>query len=195
MADDQKHSKPRITAETGATTPPYARKSKTTSKRPIPEPHNGNTPKKARYASPADSVTNPQYELSEHQTRGSKGEELRNDLEEDSSDDDQTSIDVEYISNGSSKVEPKQISRQIPNPAQNEIAKIIQQRAIRRLAPASTYPNHLELDRPPIISVFQRYLIQHELADTQQAITFFFNLYDIDVQSGIEKSKGGFDAT
>lgn len=180
MDDQQKHKKPRIGAETRDTSLPYARESNATSKRSSPRAHNGNNATRVRFASLAGSIMVPEEKTSEHQIRYLKDEELGNNFEEDCSDDDQTSIhDAHFFNRG----RPKQISRQTPSPAQNEIAKLIQQRAIRRLVPTSTCPNHPELDRPPITSVLQRYLIQHEPVGTQQAMTYFFSLYGIDIQT------------
>lgn len=138
MADDKKKSKPRIIEETGTTLPPHTCKSKTSSKRSSPQAHNGNDRKRVRFASPADSAAEPQIAASKHQEFVVYDEEPGNHLVEDHSDDDQTFSDDEHNFIGRDEVELNQVSRQTPNSAQDEIARVIQQRAHRRLAPMST---------------------------------------------------------
>ncbi|RDI83634.1 hypothetical protein Vi05172_g6144 [Venturia inaequalis] len=138
MADDKKKSRPRTTEGTETTLPPHTCKSKTSFKRSGPEAHNGNHPKRVRFASPAGSAAEPQVAASKHQEFVIYDEELGNNLMEDHSDEDQTSIDDEDNFLGSDEVEINQVSRQTPNSAQDEIARVIQQRAHRRLDPMST---------------------------------------------------------
>lgn len=181
MANDQQHPESSNGKESRVTTPPSARDSKTSSKRPFPEAYNGNNPKRIRFASSVVSDVDLQEENSEQQLGYSKDEGLglSRDLEEDFSDDD------EYSSNRNYEVKPNQITRQTPNLAQNEIAKIIQKRAIRRLAPTPTYltrPDHTESKSLPIRSVSPRWLSRHELADRRYAVTCFFNVYDMGVR-------------
>ncbi|KAE9974141.1 hypothetical protein EG328_004001 [Venturia inaequalis] len=138
MADDKKKSRPRTTEETGTVLPPHTCKSKTSSKRSSPKAHNGNHPKRVRFASPEGPAAEPHVAASEHQEFVVYDEELGNHLVEDHSDDDQTFSDDEHNFIGRDEVELSHVSRQTPNSAQDEIARVIQQRAHRRLDPMST---------------------------------------------------------
>ncbi|QDS69408.1 hypothetical protein FKW77_004940 [Venturia effusa] len=179
MTHGLQHCRPILTRETEATTLPDAEKPEKGTKKSSLEAHDGNSPKTTKPVPPAIEARRADCQP---QDLGSEDEEPGSGLEEDSSDGDGRTIDDEAATYRKNRTGRKYSARQTPYPAQNEIAKIIRQRAVRRLATISTYRSHPGFGKLPVMFVCQRYFMDHELADTRRDMFHFWGLWDIEVQ-------------